>query len=162
MTFLDIGSGPQKDKQPGFFYLDVRNVPGVDYVQDARDLSMFPDEAWHGIVAQDVIEHLPFRDVPATLKEWMRVLKTGGKMILESPDAFYCYTLLIGHGPTWVSGEDLATHFNRVTFGHQDYPENFHKSLWTPEWVEAMLPEARYIERVEAERPGSFRLVVTK
>lgn len=45
----------------------------------------FPDATFDVVAAWHVIEHV--RDVRETLQEWSRVLKPGGLMMLETPDA---------------------------------------------------------------------------
>lgn len=161
---LDLGSGPNPSKYEGWFHLDTRNLPGIDYVQDCRDLSIFSDDTWDRITARDVIEHIPYRDVPDAVKEWVRVLHYNGEIWIQSPLAEYAFSLIYADGPTRLIGEDNWLHFNRVVFGHQDYPENFHASLWTLKWVKELLRNAgvREIKEVAADAPGSFRVWARK
>ncbi|MDG2467718.1 MAG: class I SAM-dependent methyltransferase [Pirellulaceae bacterium] len=73
---------------------------GVDVSQDAvdyccqRDLSAqkvdglrlpFPDNEFDVVVNWHVIEHVA--DVQATLAEWHRVIRPGGMLVMETPDA---------------------------------------------------------------------------
>jgi predicted SAM-dependent methyltransferase len=56
---------------------DVRRLPLPDH---------YADEA----MAIHVLEHLNRWDAPAALREWRRVLKPGGLLILELPDLLKC------------------------------------------------------------------------
>jgi predicted SAM-dependent methyltransferase len=82
---IDIGAGIKRDDGWTTVGLDpeheircdVRSIPVPDeYADEARSIH--------------VIEHIPFTDVPATLKEWFRILKPGGLLIVECPDLLKC------------------------------------------------------------------------
>jgi ubiquinone/menaquinone biosynthesis C-methylase UbiE len=60
-------------------------VKGTYIQADVRYLP-FKDESADYILASEVIEHIPFREVYATLQEWIRVLKKGGRMVITCPD----------------------------------------------------------------------------
>jgi SAM-dependent methyltransferase len=53
---------------------------------DIRDLSVFPTGHCDEILAVHVVEHFWRWEVERVLREWVRVLKPGGKMILECPN----------------------------------------------------------------------------
>jgi len=56
------------------------------YVQaDVRKLP-FKDNYADYIIASEILEHMPLKDLNNTLREWVRVLKKGGKMIITVPD----------------------------------------------------------------------------
>jgi SAM-dependent methyltransferase len=58
---------------------------GLDcHTVDDFDLP-FPDESFDVLTAWHVIEHV--EDVDATLREWRRVLRPGGVLAMETPDA---------------------------------------------------------------------------
>lgn len=82
---LEIGSG--YSPTPGFTHLDMNpNAPGVDIVGPAFPLPMATatvDE----IRAVDVLEHLSYWNTEAALSEWARVLRPGGKLYVQVPDA---------------------------------------------------------------------------
>ncbi len=57
-----------------------------DIVCDVRSLDRFPDSYADEILAVHVVEHFWRWEVVSIIKEWVRVLKPGGKMILECPN----------------------------------------------------------------------------
>jgi len=84
---LNLGCG---DKiLTGYINVDIAterasNVP--DVVCDVRDLSIFSENYADEILAVHVVEHFWRWEVANVLKEWIRVLKPGGVMILECPN----------------------------------------------------------------------------
>lgn len=69
---------------PGYKSVDLYN-DRADYKMDVLNLG-FEDNTADEILASHLFEHLsPHYAVPA-LKEWRRVLKPGGKLIMEMPD----------------------------------------------------------------------------
>lgn len=164
MRALEIGCG--LEQTAGWEHLDARALPGIDHVQDARDLSTFDDESFDLVVAKDVIEHLPWRDVEPALTEWLRVVKLGGHLEVETPNAEELAELITNPGSSdlrrWKSESDWER-FSRVAFGHQDYDQNFHGCYFTPRWLAELLVKAgaRTIEYVHGDL-FRFRLRATK
>ena len=84
---LNLGCG---DKiLDGYVNVDVveaRSGKRPNVICDLRDLSAFESNYADEILAVHVIEHFWQWEVVDILKEWARVLKPGGKMILECPN----------------------------------------------------------------------------
>ncbi|MGQ3124840.1 MAG: class I SAM-dependent methyltransferase [Variovorax sp.] len=78
---LNIGCGAKRLEG----YIGVDLVPEADVQADVRALP-FPDGHADEILAVHVFEHLYRWESPAALAEWMRVLKPGGRLVLELPD----------------------------------------------------------------------------
>lgn len=82
---LDIGCGPWKvfpnvigyDSHPSW-----RQI-GVDVFGDARKLDLFADGCMDFVFSSHTLEDL--EDTEATLKEWWRVIKPGGRLVLYLP-----------------------------------------------------------------------------
>lgn len=93
---LELGSG--RHPTPGFVHVDLN--PGVDpdVRCDVRDLAPFDDASVDEIRAVDILEHVSYRDTEATLAEWARVLKRGGRLYVQVPDA--------GRVLSWLAREE--------------------------------------------------------
>ena len=65
----------RKDKKP-------------DIIADIRDLKTIKTAIADEILAVHVIEHFFYWEVGPLLKSWRRVLKPGGKIILECPNLY--------------------------------------------------------------------------
>lgn len=86
---LDLGCGPFK-VFPHFIGVDNGHhwgMHGADVrVDSAEKLDLFASESCDLVFSSHLLEHIPFETVPATLSEWMRVVKRGGHMALYLPD----------------------------------------------------------------------------
>lgn len=93
---IDLGCGFEK-VAPGILGID-RLAPGetgktgcmlgqasiADISADAGNLYFIQDETFDSAVSRHCFEHLP--DPKATLKEWLRILKKGGRLAQVLPD----------------------------------------------------------------------------
>ncbi len=83
---LELGSG--YSPTPGFVHVDINaSAPHVDIVSTALDLYVIEDGAVTEIRAVDVLEHISYRDTDRALAEWARVLRPGGRLFVQVPDA---------------------------------------------------------------------------
>ena len=83
MIRLNVGCGNKY--MPGFLNVDRHGADDdIDVRSDTHPLPFatdFADELW----AIHVLEHLHRSEAPKALYEWFRVLKPGGRLILELP-----------------------------------------------------------------------------
>ncbi len=85
---LDLGCGPYK-VFPHFTGIDNGHhwgMQGADVKCEATDLSLFASGSCDLVYSSHLLEHIEEEKIPATLKEWMRVTKKDGHMILYVPD----------------------------------------------------------------------------
>jgi predicted SAM-dependent methyltransferase len=116
---LNLGCG--FDRREGYLNVDFQPFHQPDLVSDVRKLDALPSAAYEEIVAQDVLEHLPRTDTLDTLREWARVLRPGGRLVLRVPD-------VIGLARLLANRRDLAEQevLLQNLFGTQAYPGDFH------------------------------------
>lgn len=86
---LDIGCGLYK-VFPHFIGVDSGKEwgpRGIDLkVETAEKLDLIASGSVDLCYSSHLLEHIPYKNVPATLREWMRVTKQGGHVILYIPD----------------------------------------------------------------------------
>lgn len=90
---LDLGCGQEKimlskhcigvDNYKDTALFGVQMKPDVEC--DVTDLAMFASGQQDYVFSSHTLEHIPYGKVPDTLREWGRVLKQGGKLILYLP-----------------------------------------------------------------------------
>lgn len=79
---LDIGCGKDKIK-PDAIGIDKRNFSCVDLLCDATEIP-YPDESMDYVFSSHCLEDI--EDTESTLREWLRVIKDKGYLILYLPD----------------------------------------------------------------------------
>jgi beta-1,4-mannosyl-glycoprotein beta-1,4-N-acetylglucosaminyltransferase len=79
---LNLGCGDKK--LSGYFNIDISN-PTADLVWDVRKI-LLDDNKVDEIVVIHLLEHFAPEEVSDILREWYRILKPNGKLILELPD----------------------------------------------------------------------------
>ncbi len=120
---LNLGSGSVP--LSGYVNCDIRDIAGVDCLTDVRELP-FPDSCANEIRASYLLEHLPAKDTEPALREWVRVLAPGGKLVIIVPDLAYC-------AQQYVDKSWSASLFSRVIFGDQGFVQNLHRTAFDSE-----------------------------
>lgn len=80
---LNIGCGGRRI--PGYTGVDVVPRPAADIVAPADNIPL-EDEVADEVMAIHIVEHVYSWEAPNLLSEWFRLLKPGGKLVLEMPD----------------------------------------------------------------------------
>lgn len=122
---LNLGAG-DSGKVEGIINVDIRPLPTVDVVADVKDLP-FEDNECEGVMSRNLIEHFGRHEYFDVVKEWVRILRPGGFLKVETVDM----GLLMDKWrnipeENWMDG----------VLGAQTYPENFHKMAFTREHLE--------------------------
>ena len=154
---LHLGCG--RKKWDGFINCDLRDS---DLDCDIRELP-FEDEVAEEIHAIHVAEHFMLTEIAQVLREWKRVLKVGGVLVLELP----CWDKVQEHikqnrsdnFTRWALYGDPSTHRNGIPA--------LHKWCWSMDEMEGVLRRVGF-SRVDHETPKfhqpsrDMRLVATK
>ena len=141
---LNLGCG---DKiLPGYVNVDVAEARAgmrPDVICDLHDLVPFADNCADEILSVHVVEHFWRWEVRDILREWMRVLKPGGRMIVECPNLLSaCGTFL--QNPDQFSREDQNGQRTMwVFYGDPAWkdPLMIHRWGYTPESLKQLLAE---------------------
>ncbi len=156
---LNLGCG---DKiLSGYINVDVVESRGgkkPDILCDLHNLKIFPDNYADEILSVHVIEHFWQWEVSDILKEWIRVLKPGGKMIIECPN-------LISAAEEFLKNPDLSAQGGRdgqrsmwVFYGDPAWkdPYMIHRWGYTPNTLTKLMHDCG-LEKIKQE-PAQFKL----
>jgi len=125
---LNIGSG--LTKFDGCVNIDVRPLEAVHVVMDLLEPWPFPDGSAARIIANDIIEHIPWRRQRELWSQMSRKLKPGGVLQMRVPDIELIYLRLV-RPRRRESFEALYESFSYWIGGGQDYPKNTHLTFFT-------------------------------
>lgn len=139
---IHLGCGGRR--LDGYVNIDVQFV-GADMHTDVRDLP-FKDGSIDEIYASHVLEHFGRHEYKAVLKEWRRVIRTGGKIYIAVPDI----ESSINH---YNEHHDLKVLVGQFWGGQRD-EYDYHKIGFTFKTLEAALGEAGF---VSSERYDTFK-----
>lgn len=127
----------------------------VDEVGDVRDLSRFENETFDFILASDIIEHFPVSDTDNILQEWSRVLKVGGTIEFRLPD-------LRAICNAYLNGTNNAKLTSWLIMGGQDYPGNYHYTIFDREWLSSILTNLGFMVTGVVDSGNNFGLTAVK
>lgn len=79
--------GSANKRFDGFQNVDIVKMPSVDIVWDLRKTPYpFVKQEVEEIIAQEILEHIEMKYTKEVLVEWYRILKSGGKLVVQVPD----------------------------------------------------------------------------
>lgn len=136
---LHIGG---KQQSEGWEILNVNPVPGVTHVCNANDLSQFRDNTFSEIYASHILEHLDYTgELQSTLKEWIRVLESGGRIYISVPDIDVLAGLILLKELTI----DERFHVMRMLFGGHTDKHDYHIVGLNKEFLNIFLKRAGFV-----------------
>lgn len=135
---LNIGAG--KKRHDGWISIDCDG--DADVTCDIRSIPL-PDSCADDLMAIHVIEHFFIWEVPAILAEWKRLLKPGGKIVLELPDLMKCCRAFVNGAPHQEGRQGI--------FGDHSLrnPLMMHKWGWLPKELASVMKQAGFVEVTE-------------
>ena len=132
---LNIGCGTKP--LPDYLNVDERELDGVELIADVRGLPFKPGTLSE-IYAAHVVEHFTEADLKSTvLPAWHSLLKPGAILCVVVPDAE-------GMIQAFSRGDYPFASLREVTYGGQDYPGNFHYTMFSRESLRTILREAGF------------------
>lgn len=158
MKKLNLGSNDYR--YPGFLNVDIRDVPGVDIVDDVTKLEKIEDNSVDHIIAEAILEHISPDRTVETLKLWTRKLKSGGVIEVMVPDGELIFDRYVNGD---VQGKESPyygnwEHLIHSMFGnigllrewHGEMAEFYgHHTLYCKSYLEKEMKEAGLVEIVE-------------
>jgi len=164
---IECGSGFHP--QPGFIHVDINsNCPNLDYVSSVDSLPMFEDNSADEMRACDVLEHFSYRDTIRVLTEWFRILKPGGKIYIQVPNAKLLAERWINNDLPLMNGMPIdfsASYW--IMGGHNDgvfakddetWRFNAHYTLFSPESLRFYLEKVGF-KNIDIQSDGGSNLI---
>jgi SAM-dependent methyltransferase len=150
MKKLHFGCGDIDMHDKGYLNVDIRQLPHVDIVVDVSKPLPIDSESIDEILAESILEHIPHNlenilydlrmsQTISVLREWHRILKVGGRLVLKIPNF-----------------EAIANHYVQKKIGICDligyvcgggtYNENYHHAIFDCGIIGSCLRAARFTD----------------
>lgn len=156
---LNLGCG---DKiLPGYINVDLvdeRAGKKPDVMCDIRLLTVFEDNYADEVLTVHVIEHFYYWEAQKVLREWVRVLKPGGRMIIECPNLLTACQEVVKSPETAVRPGREGQRTMWVFYGDPAWkdPLMCHKWLYTPASLRELMEECGLVD--VRQEPAQFKL----
>ncbi|MEK8023479.1 MAG: glycosyltransferase family 9 protein [Candidatus Hydrogenedentota bacterium] len=129
---VEIASGERP--HPGYIHLDARRITDVDIIGEATRMPLARGRV-RQIHAQHIIEHFPTAQLDRILGQWVATLEPGGAIQVVTPNLAY---IASGYADGSMPTEEAVTRL----YGEQNYPGNFHFTLFDKRTLQAALERA--------------------
>jgi predicted SAM-dependent methyltransferase len=154
---LRLHIGGETVKQ-GWKIVNVKPLPGVDYIGSATDLSAFADATVDEVYGSHIYEHLTYSgELLQALREAYRVLRPGGMIRIGVPDLTVLCRLFLS--------PDLSTQERfwvmRLIYGGQTDDWDYHKGGYSADLLGEYLHAAGFREITHVDRFGIFEDTTT-
>ena len=163
---LELGGGANRNPAADV-NVDLRSVEGVDFAVNFEEPNWpIGSEEFDAVLSHFSLEHLSYAKLRQALKEILRVLKPGGRVIVAVPNTEAQHQW-IAKNPNGWDGKNLFDSASELLFGSQDMAQdaNSHKSYWSPSIAQNLFSEAGFESIVTAAygaRDTDLSIVATK
>jgi SAM-dependent methyltransferase len=129
---------------PGWINSDKADYPGIDIIADIRDGLPLDDDSIDYAVSIHALPEIPYPDLIPSLRELLRVLKTGGILRLELPDLDKGIRAYIDGNSDYflVPDDDARTLGGKLITQYIWY--GWSRTLFTHDFVEELLVKAGF------------------
>lgn len=146
---LNLGCG--RHVLDGWMNVDIQVSPRLhqrvpEIISDLRKIPL-PDECANEAMAIHVLEHFYRWEVDQVLHEWRRLLKPGGRLILELPDVVKCCHNLI-NGIEGKASEQMS-YWGLYGDPRDQDPYMCHRWGWSPETLKDVLSTRGFVDIVQ-------------
>ena len=156
---LNLGCG---DKiLPGYINVDVagsRQGRKPDVLCDLRKLKPFADNEVDEILSVHVVEHFWRWEIVDVVKEWVRVLKPGGLMVIECPNLLTACQEIMQNPDIAIGPGKEGRRSMWVLYGDPGWkdPLMMHRWAYTPNSLMQLMREAGLVNL--RQEPAQFKL----
>lgn len=156
---LNLGCGDKiLDSYINVDIVESRAGKKPDVICDLHKLEPFPDNYADEILSVHVVEHFWQWEVVDILKEWTRVLKPGGKMIIECPNLISAAQEFLKNPDIAAVGGQQGQRSMWVFYGDPAWkdPYMIHRWGYTPNSLGYVMNAAGLVEL--KQEPAQFKL----
>lgn len=161
MRALEIGPGKHPvDKS--WTIMDMIRRPHVDIIHDIRQRPWpLPDYHYDLVYMSHILEHVPWFDTVATLREVLRILASDGVVEIWVPDFEKIVSAYLNKecGDTWYkfNGEqDFMTWINGRLFTYGPGEENWHRATFDEAYLRRQLKRAGFKTTKRLAKPRGY------
>jgi len=181
LKFLHIGCGPKrKDSTTKVFNsnsweevtLDIDKGVNPDILGTMTDLSMIEDSSFDAIYSSHNIEHLFLYDALVAVKEFYRILKSTGYILVVCPDIISTCEAIVEKGPLeplyyiknkktgetskdlWVSGIDILYGWRRAINAENNFMA--HKFGYSEESLRLLFSQNKFKSIASVTRKSRY------
>jgi len=161
MRALEIGPGLNPVNHQ-WTIMDMVKNPGVDIIHDIRKRPWpLPDSKYDLIYMSHILEHVPWFDTVATLKEAWRLLAPNGIIEIWVPDFAKIVQAYLDNkcGDTWRKfnpNGDVMTWVNGRIFTYGPNDENWHRAVFDAVSLSRQLLEAGFRKTMHLKKPRGY------
>lgn len=108
---LNIGCGGKREE--GYVNVDIFEGEGIDEVFSMDNIP-YLDNTISAITSEHALEHVGYRQIEKTVREWFRTLQHGGELLLKIPDVDLCCQNLLN-----ATTEHIREWYKFTIYGYQ-------------------------------------------